>query len=356
MARPRWIATILMLGALAATACSNDQAGDEPHPDDPIGTPRVIAEHLHVPWGVVFLPGGDAVVGERTTGMLLRIGAGGRIHRIGKVPGAIDRGEGGLLGLALSPSYRDDRLLYAYFTSGTDNRVVRFTLRGDTIGPEQPVFTGIEAAPIHDGGRIAFGPDGLLYVAVGDASDGDVAQNPNAPNGKILRLTPDGKPAPGNPRPGSPVYTLGHRNPQGLAWGPKNRLYQVEFGQDKFDEINLLHPGGNYGWPIVEGDVKDDRFTRPLVTWPTSEASPSGVAYANGALWVGALRGERLYRVPVHDDGTLGRPESLLTGRYGRIRTVVVAPDHSLWLTTSNRDGRGSPAAADDRIIRVPMH
>lgn len=361
MTRSRWIATVLVFAGLVSgpAACSSGGAGGDQRPapsaEPHIGTPEVIATHLNVPWGVVFLPDGDAVVAERTTAELVRVTPEGDTSRIGKVPGAIDQGEGGLLGLALSPSYRENHLLYAYFTSATDNRVVRFTLENGRIGAEQPVFTGITAAPIHDGGRIAFGPDGMLYVTVGDAAGGEVAQDPDAPNGKILRLTPDGKPAPGNPHPGSPVYTLGHRNPQGLAWGPQNRLYQVEFGQDRFDEVNLLHPGDNYGWPIVEGDVRDDRFTRPLVTWPTSEASPSGVAYAAGALWVGALRGERLYRIPVHADGTLGQPESLLQGRYGRIRTVVVAPDHSLWLTTSNRDGRGSPADDDDRIIRVPF-
>lgn len=359
MTRSRWIATVTLLCLLGSgAACSGGDAGGEQRPETAsphIGTAQVIASNLQVPWGVVFLPGGDAVVSERTTGKLVRIGSDGATTTIGTVPGAIDQGEGGLLGLALSPSYRSDHMLYAYLTTEQDNRVVRFTLENGGIGPAHPILTGLVAAPIHDGGRITFGPDGMLYVTVGDASLGDVAQDPDARNGKILRLTPDGDPAPGNPTPGSPVYTLGHRNPQGLAWGPKNRLYQVEFGQDRFDEINLLHPGDNYGWPIVEGDADDDRFVRPLVTWPTSEASPSGVAYAAGALWVGALRGERLYRVPVHDDGTLGTPESLLQGQFGRIRTVVVAPDHSLWLTTSNQDGRGSPADSDDRIIRLPI-
>jgi glucose/arabinose dehydrogenase len=268
-----------------------------------------------------------------------------------RVPGVdTNAGEGGLLGLAVSPAYARDQLVYAYLTSAQDNRVVRFRL-GTT---PQPILTGLDRNAIHDGGRIAFGPDGMLYVGTGDAGNSAVAQDPESLNGKILRLRPDGGVPPDNPFRGSPVWSVGHRNVQGLAWDGDRRLWQTELGQDAVDEINLIRPGGNYGWPRVEGegDTADGRFTNPLVTWTPAEASPSGAAVAGGALYVGALRGQRLWRVPL-DGAETGEPEALLDGRYGRLRTVVRAPDGALWVTTSNRDGRGTPAAEDDRIIRV---
>jgi len=318
------------------------------------GTPRVLVEHLEVPWGVAFLPDGSALVDERVTAHLLRIAPDGSKRVLGTIPGVVPQDEGGLLGLAISPTYARDHLVYAYLSAAADNRVVRFRLDGDKIGQPKPILTGLVKASYHNGGRLAFGPDHLLYVTVGDATVGARAQDKNALNGKVLRITPDGAAAPGNPF-GNRVYTMGHRNVEGLAWGPGNRLYETEFGENLFDEINLLVPGKNYGWPTVEGHDASNRFQQPLITWETAQASPSGVAYADGALWVGALRGERLWRVPVHSDGTLGSPTPYFEGKYGRIRTVALAPDGSLWLTTSNRDGRGSPVAADDRIIRVPL-
>jgi glucose/arabinose dehydrogenase len=195
----------------------------------------------------------------------------------------------------------------------------------------------------------------MLYVGTGDAADPGVSQDPDDPNGKILRLTPLGDPAPGNPRPGSPVYSLGHRNVQGLAWDAQGRLFATEFGQNEFDEVNLIQPGRNYGWPDVEGrgDTDGGRFTNPLLTWRTDEASPSGTAIAGNTLYVAALRGERLWTVPLRGD-RLGEPRGELRGRYGRLRTVVTAPDGSLWVTTSNTDGRGDVRDGDDRILRFP--
>jgi glucose/arabinose dehydrogenase len=315
---------------------------------------RVLTTGLQVPWGVAFLPGGDALVSERTTGRILRVpAAGGAAQPVMQVPGVdTNAGEGGLLGLAVSPSYAQDQLVYAYFTSAQDNRIVRFRLGG----PLQPILTGLDRNVIHDGGRIAFGPDGMLYVGTGDAGNGPVAQDPESLNGKILRLRPDGGVPDDNPFRGSPVWSVGHRNIQGLTWDGAGRLWEVEFGQDRVDEVNLIRPGRNYGWPRVEGDGDTDggRYTNPLVTWPTSEASPSGAATADGALYVGALRGERLWRVPLRG-AKAGAPQALVDGRFGRLRTVVRAPDGALWVTTSNRDGRGSPAADDDRIIRVAV-
>jgi glucose/arabinose dehydrogenase len=257
-------------------------------------------------------------------------------------------GEGGLLGLAVAADHARTRWVYAYLTAREDNRVVRFRL-GEDAAPEV-VFDSIAKAGIHNGGRIAFGPDGMLYVGTGDAGDGSASQDRGDPSGKILRLTPDGEPAPGNPDRGSPVWSLGHRNVQGLAWDADGRMYGVEFGQNRFDEVNVIEPGKNYGWPEVEGKAGDRRYADPLVTWGTDEASPSGAAVAGGTLYVAALRGERLWTVPL--DG--GEPEAEFTDRYGRLRTVAVAPDGALWLTTSNTDGRGDERSGDDRILRFP--
>jgi glucose/arabinose dehydrogenase len=358
--------------ALALTACTGD-AGPDALPDDPtlpppsatasatsrpggapnLAAPRQVGAGLRVPWGVAFLPDGTALVAERDSGRIVQVGpAGGTTRQVYRVPGVAAGGEGGLLGVAVSPTYATDRYVYAYFTADEDNRIVRFRLDGR---PEV-VFDGIEKAGNHNGGRIAFGPDGMLYAGTGDAGDRDSAQDPDSPNGKILRLTPEGRPAPGNPTPGSPVYSLGHRNVQGLAWDAAGRLYATEFGQDRLDEVNRIEPGRNYGWPEVEGrgDTDGGRYTNPVVTWSTDDASPSGAAIAGSTLYVAALRGERLWTVPLRADGGVGTPRARFTARLGRLRTVVVAPDGALWLTTSNTDGRGDVRDGDDRILRFP--
>jgi glucose/arabinose dehydrogenase len=319
-----------------------------------LGAPKEISRDIEVPWGLAFLPGGGALVAERDSGRILRVPqAGGRAEEAYRVPGVDAAGEGGLLGLAVSPNYATDQYVYAYITAPSDNRIVRFRLSGG--GQPRVIFSGIDKSGIHNGGRIAFGPDGMLYAGTGDAGNRGEAQDPDDPNGKILRLTPDGEPAPGNPRSGSPVYSLGHRNVQGLAWDAQGRLFASEFGQNEFDEVNLIQPGRNYGWPEVEGrgDTHGGRFTNPLVTWHTDEASPSGAAIAGNNLYVAALRGERLWVVPLRGD-QVGEPRAELRGRYGRLRTVATAPDGSLWLTTSNRDGRGDRRDGDDRIVRFP--
>jgi glucose/arabinose dehydrogenase len=313
---------------------------------------------LAVPWGVSFLPDGSALVSERDSHRILDVDSSGSVRSVATVPGvAASAGEGGLLGLAVSPEFATDSFVYAYLTSASDNRIVRMTYRNGQLGAPSVVFTGIPKAAIHNGGRLAFGPDGMLYATAGDANQKARAQDLTYLGGKVLRMTTDGQPAPGNPFPDSVVYTLGHRNPQGLAWGPDGSLYEAEFGQSALDELNLLQPGRNYGWPDVEGTIGSTapKFTRPLLTWPTGDASPSGLAYAGGALWMATLQGKRVYRIPVLGPGRVSTLEPILTNDYGRLRTVVRAPDGSLWITTSNRDGRGAPAATDDRIIRVPL-
>jgi glucose/arabinose dehydrogenase len=320
------------------------------------GRPRDLVTGLSVPWAIAFLPGGDALVTERDSARLLRVTPQGRVTEVGKVPGVAPAGEGGLMGVAVSPSYERDRYVYLYFTADGDNRVVRFRYDGRITSP-QPIVTGIPKGTNHDGGRIAFGPDGMLYIGTGEVYRRELAQDRGSLGGKILRAAPDGRPAPGNPF-SSLVWTYGHRNVEGLAWDDKGRMYATEFGQDRFDEINLIQRGRNYGWPAVEGPQRgrrDPRYTDPLLTWTPEEASPSGLAYASGSLWVAALRGQRLWQVPMDTEGRVGRPIPHFEGQYGRLRAVVRAPDGSLWVTTSNKDGRGNPKKGDDRILVIPL-
>jgi glucose/arabinose dehydrogenase len=312
-----------------------------------------------MPWGLAFLPDGTALVTERDTTRLLSVTVDGRITEVrrftearlgGWHPGG--GGEGGLLGLAVSPRYSTDRWVYVYYTTETDNRIARFRL-GEA---PQPILTGIPNGQVHNGGRIAFGPDGMLYASTGETGRRELAQDRNSLADKILRITSDGRPAPGNPFGDSAVYSLGHRNVQGLAWDSRGQLYASEFGEDRSDELNRIEPGGNYGWPTVEGTGRDPRFVNPIATWRPVDASPSGIAIVGTYIYLACLRGQRLYRVGL--DG--GDAQAMLVRTYGRIRTVVPAPDGSLWLLTSNRDviaGNFTPpavaAATDDRILRV---
>lgn len=343
-------------GKAATTSTSSAGEGSATAPAAPARTPRVstVARNLSVPWGLAFLPRGDALIGERNSGRILRLARGShRPKAVMRIADAYnDGGEGGLLGLAVSPRYRRDRLVYAYVTTRTDNRIVRFRLGGKV----QPIVTGLRRGPIHDGGGLAFGPDGKLYAGVGDTGDTDLPQDRGARNGKILRMNPDGSAPSDNPFAGSLVWTLGHRNVQGFAWDAKGRMWASEFGQNRFDEVNLIRKGRNYGWPVVEGRGSTDggRFTNPVATWATSDASPSGAAIVGSRLYLGALQGRDVLRLQLR--GTSARKLSpLLRGRFGRLRRVARAPDGSLWVTTSNRDGRGDPRRGDDRILRVRL-
>ena len=338
--------------------------GSPPPSPAPSAPPRIVAENLNVPWALAFLPGGDALVSERETGRILRVRAGGgtptQAMRIPDVA-ADDSGEGGLLGIAVSPAYASDGLVYAYYTTRTDNRIVRFTIGGSAAPPVvppavSPILTGLRRGSIHNGGRIAFGPDGKLYAGVGETGNRGLAQDRSSLNGKILRINPDGTVPADNPNAFSAVWTWGHRNVQGLAWDRAGRMWATEFGQDTFDEVNLIVAGHNYGWPTVEGvgDTGGGKYTNPLVTWHTSDASPSGAAILGDTLYVGALRGAAVW--PVHLNGataTVG--DRLVHNTYGRIRAVAAAPDGRLWITTSNRDGRGTLNPGDDKIIAMTV-
>ncbi|MBG0739193.1 PQQ-dependent sugar dehydrogenase [Paeniglutamicibacter antarcticus] len=299
-----------------------------PAPDPTTAQLRVsdeLGKGLQLPWSIAILPDGTALVSERATAMVQRISAspGAEKSAVGKVDNVVPGGEGGLLGLAVSGSFATDHFLYAYYTSATDNRVVRMTYQNGQLGPQEVLLTGIAKASNHDGGRIKFGPDGFLYVGTGDALQQDRAQDRGSLNGKVLRITAEGKPAPGNPFGNSPVYSYGHRNVQGIAWDSAGRLWISEFGPDVNDELNLIQPGGNYGWPLVTGAPGRAGFIDAKVVWPsTADASPSGLAIVGDVAYLSALRGQRIWQVPLNgtDPGT---PEEFFRGEYGRLRDVV---------------------------------
>lgn len=346
-----WIAAALLAFASAVAGCT--ARGSDPRPAaSPGGEAAVteVATGLELPWEMVVV-GDSVLVSERDSGRILEITADRDIREILAVPDVRIGGEGGLLGLALDPS---GTRLYVYSTAADGNRVQRYDLAGDPgeLGLREPVdiISGLPSAGNHNGGRVAFGPDGMLYVTVGDAGDRPAAQDVDEPAGKILRLEPDGAVPADNPFPGSPVYSYGHRNPQGIAWMPDGRMVASEFGQDTWDELNVIEPGGNYGWPVVEGIGGQSGFIDPVQVWAPSDASPSGLSSVGDALYLANLRGESLRVIP-NDD--LESSTVYLVGELGRLRTVISGPDERVWIATSNRGGRGQPRDGDDRIVSV---
>jgi glucose/arabinose dehydrogenase len=314
----------------------------------------VIARNLNVPWGIAFLRSGAALVSERNSGRIVRIDANGKKTTLGEVRGVAAPsgvGEGGLMGIALAPG--DEETLFAYHTSDSDDRLVRVSLAGGRVGRPRTLLSDIPTSVHHHGGRLLFAPDRTLYLATGDAEDPDSAQDRDALTGKILRLTPSGTAAPGNPY-GNRTWTYGHRNIEGLAFDARGRLWATEFGDQEADELNLIVRGRNYGWPEVEGPSSDDDFEPPRFSWsPTSECSPAGLAITRNTAFVGALRGRSMFSVTLAGDYT--ESDEHFKGDYGRIRNVVVAPDGNLWMTTSNTDGRTDPGGEDDQILRVTL-
>lgn len=303
---------------------------------------ETVARGLEVPWEIAFLPDGRALITERPG--RVRLLDGGVLAEI-EVDAA---GEGGLLGLAIDPDFERNAFVYLYRTAGGGNEVVRYRLEGSRLVEDEVLVRGIRAAPIHDGGRLRFGPDGALYATTGDAGQPELAQDPGSLNGKILRIA-DGR---------AEVFSLGHRNPQGLDWQPgTDRLYASEHGNVGNDEINLIERGANYGWPEVEGADHGD-FRAPVAVYEESIA-PSGATFvrSEGNAWSGdflvaSLVGEQLRRLRFEgDEVTLDEP--LFEGEFGRLRTVVEGPDGALYVLTSNRDGRGSPRDGDDRVLRI---
>ena len=301
---------------------------------------------------MTFLPDGSALVGERDTTRVVAV-EDGQVRPVGRVEGVRPQGEAGLLGLAVSPSYAEDALVYAYLSTDRDNRVVTMTYDGQPARrTAKPVLTGIPNGFIHDGGRLLFAPDGNLFVSTGETGEEQLAQDRDSLGGKVLRITPEGKAAPGNPVKGSPVWTMGHRNVQGLAFDGSGQLWATEFGARHLGRAEPHRQGPQLRLAARGGRRRPAQYRNPFVQWRTSEASPSGLAYLDGSLWAGALPGRPALAGAGDRDGT-GRPKDWFVGDYGRLRTVVVAPDGNLWVTTSNRDGRGEPGPEDDRILVV---
>lgn len=339
-------------------------------PVAPTGEAITVVGGLDAPWSMVRLASGSTLVSQRDAGDILEVVSGGAVRQVGVVPGVAAGGEGGLLGLAvLTPTGSETAgtWLYAYLTTSSDNRIVRFPLTGAAgsyaLGGVEEVLVGIPRAGNHNGGRIAFGPDGMLYATTGDAGDRSLAQDVSSLGGKILRLTPDGAVPGDNPFPGSPVYSLGHRNPQGIAWDRDGGLWASEFGQNTWDELNRITPGGNYGWPVAEGIAGAQGMIDPVAQWATEDASPSGLAIIDDTIFMASLRGERLYgitdgvHVPAGSSALVGVIDAVpyLVGEFGRIRDVVAGPPGTAWILTNNTDGRGSPGSQDDRIVELPL-
>lgn len=314
-------------------------------------SPRDVVTGLAAPWSVVRV-GDSALVSERDAARILEFTPGGSIREVAAIAGVVTGGEGGLLGLAVSP---DERALYVYSTAASGNRVERYVLEGAagalSLAAPETIIDGLPMAGVHNGGRIAFGPDDALYIATGDAGVPGSAQDPDSLAGKILRLDADGAVPADNPVAGSPVFSLGHRNVQGMGWADDGRMFASEFGQDAVDELNVIEPGANYGWPEVEGSGGAERgFVDPVQEWPTDAASPSGLAVIGDTIYIANLRGRVLRAVPVDDPSAA---TEYFSGVYGRLRAVVEGPDGEVWVVTNNTDGRGDPAAGDDRVIAI---
>ena len=319
---------------------------------DPIelGSVEVIAEGLATPWSVAFA-GETPILSERDDSRIVALNDDGSVRELTTVEQTDPGGEGGLLGLAIH-----EDTLFAYLTASNDNLVLAFDLSGEAdsleLGEPEVLLEGIPASDYHNGGRLAIGPDDMLYITTGDALEPSGSQDLNSLAGKILRITPSGDIPDDNPFENSPVYSYGHRNPQGIAWAADGTMYSSEFGQDDWDELNIIEPGGNYGWPEVEGIEEQEGFIDPIQQWTPEEASPSGIEINEGTLLMASLRGERLWEIPLQDATS---STAHFEYEYGRMRDVATAPDGSIWVLTSNTDGVGSPTDQDDRILRIEV-
>ena len=327
---------------------------------------EIVAENLEIPWEVAFLPAspdasrgglnGELLVTERP-GRLLKIGKDRKVYQIS---GVHHVGEGGLLGLALHPDFENNQFLYLYLTSTKAgqivNRVERYRLENDSLTNREVILEGIAGAPNHDGGRIEFGPDGYLYITTGDAQRPSLSQDTSSLNGKILRVDGDGSTPSDNPF-GNPVYSYGHRNVQGITWDEKGRLWATEHGRSGIlsglDELNLIEPGKNYGWPDIQGDETREEMVLPIIHSGASETwAPAGAEFINGSIFFAGLRGSTLYQARI-ENAKVTTLVKHFEDLYGRLRAVRLGPDGYLYITTSNQDGRGPPRQGDDKIIRI---
>jgi aldose sugar dehydrogenase len=319
---------------------------------------------LEIPWSLNFAPDGRVFVTERP-GRVRIVGASGSSELALSLDGVFTQGEAGLLGLALDPEFAQNRFVYLYYSASVSgravNRIVRYREVDSRLGERVVLLDNIPASTIHDGGRLRFGPDGLLYASAGDAADANLAQDVASLAGKILRITRDGRVPPDN-RFSSPVYTYGHRNPQGFDWHPATGdLWESEHGNSGNDEVNAIRAGLNFGWPRIEGAATMTGMEVPVAFYNPSIA-PSGASFYRGQrfpqfannFFVATLRGTHLLRLTVDPAARrVTAQERLLEGTFGRLRDVVSGPDGYLYLCTNNRDGRGSPMSGDDRVLRI---
>ena len=318
---------------------------------------EVVAKDLDIPWEIAFLPSGEMLVTERS-GKLLKIGTQTQI--IQEIEGVKHIGEGGLLGLALHPNFDQNHFLYLYLTTQESNqisnRVERYKFSDNALSERKIILTGIKGSSNHDGGRIAFGPDNYLYITTGDAQNPNLSQDKESLNGKILRIKDDGTIPIDNPF-GNAVYSLGHRNPQGIAWDQNNFLWATEHGpsglQTGYDEINFIRKGANYGWPIIKGDEKKDNLTSPVLQSGSRDTwAPAGLIYWDGSLFFAGLKGEALYEAKIKKDNKLTLTAHF-KNEFGRIRAVALGQDRFIYISTSNRDDRGELKQGDDKIIKI---
>ena len=343
--------TVMEPQSSTSNGSTSSQTSSQTQPSDR----SVVAENLEIPWDIAFLPSGELLVTERP-GILLRIGEDRKQYPI---EGVHHRGEGGLLGIALHPDFERNKLLYLYLTTndGSDvtNRIERYHFGNDELSDRTEILSNIPGSLYHDGGRMAFGPDGFLYITTGDAGNSERSQDTSSLAGKILRIGDDGSIPADNPF-GNAIYSYGHRNPQGLTWDQEGRLWSTEHGRSGvlsgYDELNLIEKGKNYGWPVIQGSETREGMLAPILHSGASDTwAPASALFYEGSIFFGGLKGEALYEVAI-DDSPLGSVPHLLHA-YGRIRTVTLSPDGFFYLTTSNTDGRGDAAVTDDRIIRI---
>ncbi|WP_030104217.1 PQQ-dependent sugar dehydrogenase [Actinoalloteichus caeruleus] len=346
------VATTLLMVVAATGTVSAQQ--DPPDSGERQAQPEQVTTGLTVPWDIAFLPDGSPLVTERNNARVMRVVDGSVVEEQRILDAATDGIQDGVQGIAVSPDYETDGFVYVYYATAEDSRIARFRL-GEQ--PE-PILTGLPRAVYVNGGALAFGPDGYLYAGVParyphDPNGGyDEAQDLNSLRGKIVRLRPDGRPAPGNPF-GTHVYSYGHRNVLGLAWDDGGRMFAVETGDHGADELNRVRAGANYGWPVCEGPCSDGRYTDPVVHWTPEEGTPAGLAHVRGTLYVTTLRGQRLWELPLSDGGEVTDRRALHAHEFGRLRAAAAAPDGSLWFGTSNTDQLGGAAPGSDRILRL---
>jgi glucose/arabinose dehydrogenase len=320
---------------------------------------QTVVQNLTIPWEIVFLPDGDMLVTERP-GALLRIGQ--ETQTIQEIEGVEHIGEGGLLGLALHPNFAENGFLYFYLTAQTENGLInrveryKFNMDANSLSEKEIILDGINGASYHDGGRIKFGPDGLLYITTGDAGNENLAQDINSLNGKILRITAEGDVPEDNPF-ANEVWTYGHRNPQGLTWDDQGKLWVTEHGpsglQSGWDEINLVKAGQNYGWPVIKGGKQNEGMISPVIQSGADDTwAPAGILFLKGSLFFAGLRGSALYQANV-EDSQITNLIANFKNEFGRLRAVVLGPDGFIYITTSNLDGRGEVRPGDDKIIKI---